>query len=51
MKFQRCVRDVSIVFQEVSKKFQGSFKSLFQGFFKKVFRIFQGRLKGVSMEF
>ena len=42
-----------MVFQEVSKKFPGSFKSVkrkFQEHFNIVSRVFQGRLKGILRE-
>ena len=41
-----------MVFQEVSKKFQGSLKSFkFQGYFKIVSKVFQGRLNCISRVF
>ena len=40
-----------MVFQEVSKKFQGSLRSFkFQGYLKIVSKVFQGRLGGISRE-
>ena len=48
-RFNRCAREVSLVFQGrfkgVSRKFQGSLKSVsrkFQGYFEKISRVFQG---------
>ena len=53
--FIRCVWELSVVCNKLSKKFQGSFKRVsakFQGYIQIVVsRVFQGRLKGVSRVF
>ena len=48
-----CVWEILMVFNKLSKNFQGSFKRVsrrFQGYFKIASRAFQGRFKGVSRE-
>ena len=52
--FIRCVWELSVVCNKLSKKFQGSLKRVsrkFQGYFKIGSRVFQRRLKGVSVGF
>ena len=48
-----CVLEILMLFNKLSKKFEGSFKRIsrkFQGYFKIVSSAFQRRFKGVSME-